>query len=161
MLVQPGATLIATTHAAPDARLLALEQAGAEIVVIPSEEDQRVDLKKLMTHLGARGVVNLLVEGGGSVHGAFFDADLVDKVYAFVAPQIVGGEASRSPVEGAGVAAMADSWILTRTSYEQIGPDWLIIGYPEKQAFDPSSYDEDESLHIEESDDEQALELEK
>jgi hypothetical protein len=103
------------------------------------------------------------------VHGAFFDAGLVDKVYAFVAPQIVGGETARSPVEGSGVAAMADSWILTRTRSEQIGPDWLIIGYPEKQAFDPSSYDEDssedESLGIQEPDDEpddeQARELEK
>ena len=169
MLVQPGSTLIATTHAAPDVRLLALEQAGAEIVVLSTGEDQRVDLKKLMTHLGARGVVNLLVEGGGSVHGAFFDAGLVDKVYAFVAPQIVGGETARSPVEGSGVAVMADSWILTRTRSEQIGPDWLIIGYPEKQHFDPSSYDEDssedESLGIQEPDDEpddeQARELEK
>ena len=94
MFGQPGSTLIATTKSAPDARVLALEQTGAELVVLPSGEDRRVDLRALMEHLGSRGIVNLLVEGGGSVHGAFLDAGLVDKVYAFVAPKIVGGELS-------------------------------------------------------------------
>ena len=133
MFRQPGATLIATTKAAPDSRIEALEQAGAEVVVLASGEDRRVDLPALLTHLGSRGVVNLLVEGGGSVHGAFFDLGLIDKVYAFVAPVIVGGETSLSPVEGLGVAAMGDAWRLADTRIEQIGPDWLIIGYPRKQ----------------------------
>ena len=132
MLDQPGSTLIAITESAPDARILALEQAGAELVVLPSGEDRRVDLRALIEHLGSRGVVNLLVEGGGSVHGAFFDAGLVDKVYAFVAPQIVGGETSLSPIEGSGVSVMVDSWQLSRTRSEQIGLDWLIVGYPQK-----------------------------
>jgi len=74
------------------------------------------------------------VEGGGSVHGAFFDMGLVDKVYAFVAPVIVGGETSLSPVEGLGVTVMANAWRLADTRTEQIGPDWLIIGYPRKQS---------------------------
>ena len=133
MFRQPGSTLIATTKAAPDSRIDALEQAGAEVVVLPSGEDRRVDLPALLTHLGSRGVMNLLVEGGGSVHGAFFDMGLVDKVYAFVAPVIVGGETSLSPVEGLGVAVMANAWRLAETRTEQIGPDWLIIGYPRKQ----------------------------
>ena len=90
-----------------------------------------------MEHLGSRGIVNLLVEGGGSVHGAFLDAGLVDKVYAFVAPQIVGGETSLSPIEGSGVRLMADSWHLSRTRSEQIGLDWLIIGYPQKKSYTP------------------------
>ena len=137
MLNQPGSTLIATTEAAPDTRVLALEQEGAELVVLPSGEDRRVDLRALLEHLGSRGVVNLLVEGGGSVHGAFFDAGLVDKVYAFVAPQIVGGETSLSPIEGYGVGVMADSWQLSRTRSEQIGQDWLIIGYPQKKSYTP------------------------
>ena len=133
MFSQPGSTLIATTEAAPDSRVLALEQAGAEVVVLPSGEDRRVDLRALLSHLGSRAVVNLLVEGGGSIHGAFFDAGMVDKVYAFVAPLIVGGETSLSPVEGSGVVMMDDAWNLTGTRAQQIGPDWLIIGYPQKE----------------------------
>ena len=134
MIRQPGSTLIATTDAATDRRIEALERAGAEVVVLPCGEDRRVDLPSLLNHLGSRGVVNLLVEGGGSVHGAFFDMGLVDKVYAFVAPVIVGGETSLSPVEGLGVTVMANAWRLANTRFEQIGPDWLIIGYPRKES---------------------------
>ena len=149
MFKQPGSTLIATTESAPDARVMALEQAGAEVVVLPSGEDRRVDLRALLSHLGSRGVVNLLVEGGGSIHGAFFDMGLVDKVYAFVAPLIVGGETSLSPVEGSGVVMMGDAWTLTGTRTQQIGPDWLIIGYPRKESFVPPSYDMDDNLDAE------------
>jgi diaminohydroxyphosphoribosylaminopyrimidine deaminase/5-amino-6-(5-phosphoribosylamino)uracil reductase len=144
MFKQPGSTLIATTESAPDARVMALEQAGADVVVLPSGHDRRVDLKALLSHLGSRGVVNLLVEGGGSVHGAFFDMGLVDKVYAFVAPLIVGGETSLSPVEGSGVVMMGDAWTLTGTRTQQIGPDWLIIGYPHKEPFVPPSDEMDD-----------------
>ncbi|MCI0898820.1 MAG: dihydrofolate reductase family protein, partial [Chloroflexi bacterium] len=99
----------------------------------------------LLDHLGSKGVVNLLVEGGGSVHGAFFDRRLVDKVYAFVAPLIVGGETSLSPVEGSGVAVMNSAWTLDVVRTEQIGPDWLIIGYPRKESESPDSLDAEEA----------------
>ncbi len=143
MFSQPGSTLIATTEAAPDARVEALEQAGAEVVVLPSGDDRRVDLWALLDHLGSRGVVNLMVEGGGSVHGALFDAGLVDKVYAFVAPMIIGGETSLSPVEGFGVSVMANAWHLAETRTEQIGLDWLIIGYPRKKSIEAAHADLD------------------
>ena len=145
MFSQPGSTLIATTEAAPDSRVVALEHAGAEVVVLPSGDDRRVDLVALLDHLGSKGVVNLLVEGGGSVHGAFFDRGLVDKVYAFVAPLIVGGETSLSPVEGSGVAVMNSAWTLDVVRTEQIGPDWLIIGYPRKESESPDSLDAEEA----------------
>jgi diaminohydroxyphosphoribosylaminopyrimidine deaminase/5-amino-6-(5-phosphoribosylamino)uracil reductase len=118
-------------------------------VVLPSGYDRRVDLKALLSHLGSRGVVNLLVEGGGSVHGAFFDMGLVDKVYAFVAPLIVGGETSLSPVEGSGVVMMGDAWNLTGTRAQQIGPDWLIIGHPHKETSVPPSDEMNEDLDAE------------
>ena len=83
-----------------------------------------------MADLGRRGVVNLLVEGGGLTLGSLFDDGLVDKVQAFVAPVIIGGVEAASPVEGAGAELMARALRLERTSIRQIGPDWLISGYP-------------------------------
>ena len=62
--------------------------------------------------------------------GALFDAGLVDKVYAFIAPLIVGGVEAASPVEGSGVARMADAWRLERVQVQQVGDDWLVVGYP-------------------------------
>jgi len=39
---------------------------------------------------------------------------------------------------------MADSWNLTGTRTEQIGPDWLIIGYPRKKSSVPEFFDMEE-----------------
>ena len=66
------------------------------------EIDGYVDLEALLQELGRREVVNLLVEGGGTLMGSLFDQGLVDKAWAFIAPKIVGGRDALSPVEGTG-----------------------------------------------------------
>ena len=63
--------------------------------------DGRVDLRLALRELQARGVNTLLVEGGATVIGAFLRAGLVNDLYAYVAPVVVGGGAP-SLVEGPG-----------------------------------------------------------
>ena len=84
----------------------------------------------MLKELGGQGVVSVLVEGGGTVLGSLFDARLVDKVYAFIAPVIIGGTDASSPVEGNGAPTISSAWSLERTRVEQVGPDWLLVGYP-------------------------------
>ena len=48
------------------------------------------DLRLLAAELGQRKMTNVLLEGGGTLLGSFFDACLVDEVHAFIAPKIVG-----------------------------------------------------------------------
>jgi diaminohydroxyphosphoribosylaminopyrimidine deaminase/5-amino-6-(5-phosphoribosylamino)uracil reductase len=63
--------------------------------------------------LAARGMSNLLIEGGGRLLGTFFDESLVDEVHVFIAPRIVGGASATMPVAGRGVATIAESLRLT------------------------------------------------
>ncbi len=130
MLGEPGQALIVTSQNASPARIAELADRGAQVLPVPLNEQGRVDLPEIMAELGRRDVVNLLVEGGGMVLGSLFDAELVDKVYAFIAPKIIGGEAAPTPVGGTGAPTMSRSCQLERTRWEQIGEDWLIIGYP-------------------------------
>ena len=130
MLQQPGRTIIATAGSVEPARRVALEAAGALVVSLPGA-DGRVDLAGLLSYLGNSGLVSLLVEGGGGVLGALLDARLVDKVHAFIGPILIGGADAPSPVEGVGARMMSDVLRLKRTNLEQIGPDWLITGYPD------------------------------
>jgi diaminohydroxyphosphoribosylaminopyrimidine deaminase/5-amino-6-(5-phosphoribosylamino)uracil reductase len=127
VLAQDGTPVIVATtkHASPAARE-ALEARGVEVLVADGPQG-RVDLTVLLQELGRRGVLNLLVEGGGGVHGAFFDGGLVDKVLIFVAPKILGGPGP-SPVGGTGVEALARAWRLGRTSVRQVGEDVVIEG---------------------------------
>lgn len=122
-------TLIATTAASPLPWREAVAARGAETVVLPSEGG-RTALAPLLDHLGGeRGVVSLLVEGGGEVHGSFLDQRLVNKVYAVIAPMLIGGSA-QTAVRGAGARRMADALRLNDPQIEQLGTDLLISGYP-------------------------------
>ena len=130
MFRAPGRTLVAVAKISSE-REDALRQVGAEVLAAPAE-DGRVDLKALVQALGAQEVTSLLVEGGGTLLASLFQARLVDKVIAFLAPTIIGGREAPTPVEGAGFPHLADALRLERVSLEQVGEDVLIVGYPRR-----------------------------
>lgn len=129
MLAEPGETIVAVADA-PDEHLLGLERAGARVVRAPSPSGA-VDPAALLAELGRGDTTSVLVEGGGEVLGSLFDAGLVDKVVAFVAPTIIGGAGAPSPVAGAGTERIADASRLTRVRTLRLGRDVAIIGYCE------------------------------
>ena len=126
---EPGHTIVVTT-AAGAGRVGLLADAGAEVLELAPTRDGMVDLRALLQSLGERGVVSVLVEGGGTLLGSLFDQGLVDKVAAFVAPVIIGGAEAPSPVGGHGAPGMAQALRLERVRVEQVGDDVLLIGYP-------------------------------
>ena len=132
LLREPGETLVYTTGAAPASSAGGLRRAGADVIEVGATAEGMVRPDDVLVDLGKRGVVNLLVEGGGKILGSLFDAGLVDKVQAFVAPVIIGGMEAASPVEGMGPAIMAGVHRLTGVSLHPVGVDWLITGYPER-----------------------------
>ena len=131
VLKQPGTTLIATIKNPPKADTDQLGDSGIEILSLTAGQDGRVNVKHLFTELGSRGVVSLMAEGGGTLLGSLFDGGLVDKVFAFIAPLVVGGSRAASPVEGQGVEHMAQALKIERTTMRGIGSDWLVVGYPQ------------------------------
>lgn len=70
----------------------------------------RGELTDLLDQLGDRGVLQVLVEGGASVAGAFHRADLVDHYVIYLAPVLFGGDDARPLLAGHGAATMADVW---------------------------------------------------
>ena len=121
-------TLIATTDASQDAWRTEITQAGARVEVLPDDGAGRVSLPALLKHRGESDVLTMLVEGGGVLHGSFFDEGFVDKVHAVIAPMIVGGDAP-SAVVGRGAERMADALRLNEVTIEQLGQDLLVTGY--------------------------------
>ncbi|MCY4366917.1 MAG: bifunctional diaminohydroxyphosphoribosylaminopyrimidine deaminase/5-amino-6-(5-phosphoribosylamino)uracil reductase RibD [Chloroflexi bacterium] len=130
MLREPGETLVVTSGDASGAEIERLRQAGAEIWLGPLHSPGMVEMSEVLVELGQRGVVNLLVEGGGITLGTLFDGGLVDKVKVFIAPTIIGGSMAASPIEGHGPEFISQAWHVEETAIRQIGPDWLITGYP-------------------------------
>lgn len=125
---EPGATIVATCSINAK-RKNALESLGAEVLCLP-EKHGHVSLEALITELGRRQITGVLVEGGGKIIASLFDEKLVDKVVAFIAPKIIGGQRAVTPVEGHGISSLADSVIVERTKLKKFGNDWLFEGYP-------------------------------
>jgi len=131
VLQMPGKTLVAVAGEIESAKAGALTQAGAEVLRLPSREEQ-VDLGELLRVLGKREVTSLLVEGGATLFGSLFEQDLVDKLLVFIAPIIIGGGEAKSSVEGKGVEKVAQAMSLSRVKVERLGDDVLISGYVRK-----------------------------
>jgi diaminohydroxyphosphoribosylaminopyrimidine deaminase / 5-amino-6-(5-phosphoribosylamino)uracil reductase len=102
---------------------------AAEVVRFPAGPDGRVALAPLLDELGKRGILSLLVEGGGEVHASFLAEGLVDKVQAYVAPKVIGGREAPGPVGGKGVERLADALHLRDLDVVRLGDDILISGY--------------------------------
>jgi len=123
--------LVATTPRAPAERLERLRERGVEVTVLPETADGRVDLGALMAELGQRGVLAVLVEGGGNLTASLVASGMVDRMLVFVAPVIVGGATAPTPVGGVGAARLADAWRVARWSVHAVRgsgtpPDLLI-----------------------------------
>jgi diaminohydroxyphosphoribosylaminopyrimidine deaminase/5-amino-6-(5-phosphoribosylamino)uracil reductase len=99
-----------------------------EIVTLPLARG-RVSLSALVDHLGNRDITSLLVEGGAEVHGAFFYDNLVDKVYLFFAPKIIGGSNAVPVVGGIGAASVADALPLRDLKIRRFDDDIMVEGY--------------------------------
>lgn len=90
-------------------------------------EGEPVDLKQLLGELGRRGILSLLVEGGGIVHGAFADAGLANKMALFLAPRLLGS--GRSWISFPGRERIADGLKLDELRVTKIASDLLIESY--------------------------------
>jgi diaminohydroxyphosphoribosylaminopyrimidine deaminase/5-amino-6-(5-phosphoribosylamino)uracil reductase len=70
----------------------------------------RNNITEFLNEAGRRGWTRVLVEGGGSLLGAFLDKDAVDELHLYQAPILVGGAHSRSAFGGEGRPQIASAW---------------------------------------------------
>lgn len=89
---------------------------------------QPFSLGELLKILKEKEIISILVEGGGSVLGSFLDAHLVDKVYVFYSPILIGGEKAVTAVGGKGFAKISQALHLKNTSIKRFGDNFLITG---------------------------------
>jgi diaminohydroxyphosphoribosylaminopyrimidine deaminase/5-amino-6-(5-phosphoribosylamino)uracil reductase len=121
-------TLVVVKTTAPADRKDALRSAGAEVIEV-EPKNHKTDLANLAKILAERNIASVMIEGGGGLLAAAFEAGIVDKVLFFIAPKILGGTGAPTPVEGSGVISIDDAIHLTDVSTRQIGNDVLIEGY--------------------------------
>ncbi len=109
-----------------------LEALGVEVIPVPRGRSGRLELEAVLEALHRRELNGLLVEGGATVHGAFVEARLVDKVVFFVAPLLIGGEGAPHAVGGKGPKRLRDALPLERVAVTPVGTDLMLVGYPRR-----------------------------
>lgn len=105
-----------------------LHDAGCEIIRLP-DQCGLVPLDKVLDHLGQLGICSVLVEGGGEINASLLEKRLIDKVYCFIAPKIIGGRNAPTPVGGTGLNLMREAWELQSLEIIRFQRDILITGY--------------------------------
>ncbi|WP_199564678.1 bifunctional diaminohydroxyphosphoribosylaminopyrimidine deaminase/5-amino-6-(5-phosphoribosylamino)uracil reductase RibD [Parvularcula marina] len=125
LLSTPGDVLIFTTGTADWQAEDALREQGAEIIRIPSVND-RPSLSAALAHLKEIGCQSVMIEGGGTLLSSVFDDGLVDEVWAYIAPLILGG--GRPAISGEGPDQLASAFTLADRQVEQLGTDLFIRG---------------------------------
>lgn len=114
------------TSSAPQARHKALQSAGAQIVTLPADADGHVDIIAAMSHLGAAGVNNLMVEAGVGVTSAIYKHDIAEQIFWTQSPHLLGADAL--PVIGAlKLVALPLQTHYTQTEDIMIGADHLRV----------------------------------
>lgn len=81
------------------------------------------DLGAILDDLGARGVLQLMVEGGATVAQAFHEAGLVDRYVLYMAPAIFGGDDALSLFSGKGAPSLSDLWRGRIVDVARVGDD--------------------------------------
>ena len=77
----------------------------------------------VLDDLGARGVLQVLVEGGAGVAHDLHAAGLVDRYVLYLAPALFGGDDARPLFAGPGAPSIGDLWRGTVRSVTSLGGD--------------------------------------
>lgn len=125
-------TIIATTDKADKDKILKLQAQDIDVIVVDKDENDKVDIEKLLDILGQQNICSILVEGGATLSGSFVAKKLVDKVYFFIAPKIIGGKEAKTPVSGTGILNLQEALTLKDIKIEKLEEDILIIGRVDK-----------------------------
>lgn len=125
-------TIVATTDKADKDKILKLQAQDVDVIVVDKDENDKVDIEKLLDILGQQNICSILVEGGATLNGSFVAKKLVDKVYFFIAPKIIGGKEAKTPVAGTGILNLQEALTLKDIQIEKLEEDILIIGRVDK-----------------------------
>jgi diaminohydroxyphosphoribosylaminopyrimidine deaminase / 5-amino-6-(5-phosphoribosylamino)uracil reductase len=97
----------------------------AEVLEMPAENGMP-SVAALLQELGRRRMTNVMVEGGAAVLGSFHDAELIDELHVFVAPNLIGGAKAFGAVGGLGLEQVGGGRSSRVSRWEQLGDDLYI-----------------------------------
>jgi len=117
---------VITTSAASEERRRALEYRGVRVLVFDGPGG-RADLTKLPAFLAGEQYRSLMIESGSKLNWAVLESRIVDKIFFYYAPKILGGLLSLPVAGGAGRLRRTDAIQFRNVRLHSIPPDEFVV----------------------------------
>ena len=123
--------VVGTSAASPERRK-ALESRGVKVLTFDGPGG-RTDLRRLVEWLGEEKRLSLIIEAGSMLNWAALDSGIVDKVFFYYAPKILGGTEALPVAGGPGRRRRMDAILLDRVQVHSIAEnEFAVEGYVRK-----------------------------
>lgn len=99
-----------------------LVRAGVELI----ETQSCQNLKSVLNTIASKGINQLLVEGGATIHGAFIKVGLCDDIMIYRAPSLLG-ESAKPLVSGLQIDKLSEKSSFTCIETRKLGADMLEV----------------------------------
>ena len=113
---------------ADDAKKRELENLGIQVERVAAHSDGRPDLAEALRHLGQRGITSVIVEGGATVNWTALSSGVVDKLFLYYAPKVLG-EGAVPFAASAGKPGGHAMLQVRHLEVHQFGEDFAVEGY--------------------------------
>jgi diaminohydroxyphosphoribosylaminopyrimidine deaminase/5-amino-6-(5-phosphoribosylamino)uracil reductase len=121
--------LVLYSNADPN-RIRELEGLGIRVEQVSVDDaDGRPNMPDVLRHLGAQTITSLLIEGGALVNWAALSSGVVDKIFLYYAPMILGGTGSVPFAGGEGYQHLSEAARVNSLDIHRFGEDFAVEGY--------------------------------
>jgi len=106
-----------------------LEERGIRLESVPPGPDGKLDILAVLRRLGELEITTVMIEGGSSVNASALASQVVDKVFLYYAPIILGVTGSIPFAGAVGVGHISEAARLTHVHLHRFGEDFAVEGY--------------------------------
>lgn len=124
----PAGCVVAASQKSASSKRKELAAKGVKILTLPLKKGL-IDWDALFGELASMRITSCLIEGGGEVFGSAIEAGVVNKITAYIAPMIIGGDTAPGAFRGAGAGMLEDAARLQDVTINKVGCDFKITGY--------------------------------
>ncbi len=121
-------TIIACGEDAPFEKEELFKKIGVEVWRLPVKKT-KVDVRALVERCYENGISSILIEGGAKIHGSFLEENLIDEVFYFVGPVIIGDKKGPCAVERDPIQKLKEALFLKDLSVKKLGDSYMFHSY--------------------------------
>ena len=121
--------ILVFSSAGNDQKKKDLQARGIRVEQLPPDGNGRPDMRVVLRRLGELEIISLMIEGGSAVNGQALASGIVDKIFLYYAPQIMGDAKAIPFAAEVSFNDKTQHFSTTRSSLHRFGDDIAIESY--------------------------------